>query len=129
MSTVLLPFAAGVLIIENGLILAIERDDGRLGFPCGKIEPGETPAQAAVRECREETGCEVRLLDYIRPPYVGLDVVDQNMVSLHRARILKRGRPTTPGEGSPVWVTSGRLLTATYADYNLAAFKHFEVRF
>lgn len=28
-------------------------------FPGGKMEPGETPSQAAVRECREETGLEV----------------------------------------------------------------------
>jgi 8-oxo-dGTP diphosphatase len=28
-------------------------------FPGGKIQPGETPEQAAVRECREETGLTV----------------------------------------------------------------------
>ena len=28
-------------------------------FPGGKIEPGETAEQAAVRECREETGLDV----------------------------------------------------------------------
>jgi 8-oxo-dGTP diphosphatase len=28
-------------------------------FPGGKIEPGETPEQAAVRECREEAGIDV----------------------------------------------------------------------
>ena len=31
-------------------------------FPGGKIQPGETPAQAAVRECQEETGLQVRAL-------------------------------------------------------------------
>ncbi|MEZ6189432.1 MAG: NUDIX domain-containing protein [Planctomycetota bacterium] len=30
--------------------------DGRLELPKGKLEPGETPAQAAVREVREELG-------------------------------------------------------------------------
>lgn len=32
---------------------------GKLNFPGGAIEPGETPAQAAVRELAEETGLQV----------------------------------------------------------------------
>ena len=31
-------------------------------FPGGKINPGENPAAAAIRECREETGLEVIVL-------------------------------------------------------------------
>ena len=31
-------------------------------FPGGKVEPGETPPAAAVRECLEETGLHVRVL-------------------------------------------------------------------
>jgi ADP-ribose pyrophosphatase YjhB (NUDIX family) len=34
---------------------------GRFALPAGKLEPDETLREAAVRECREETGLEVRV--------------------------------------------------------------------
>ena len=37
-------------------------------FPGGKLEPGESPAQAAARECVEETGLEVRVEHEIGAP-------------------------------------------------------------
>jgi ADP-ribose pyrophosphatase YjhB (NUDIX family) len=30
-------------------------------FPVGTVEPGETPAQAAIRECREESGYQIEI--------------------------------------------------------------------
>jgi 8-oxo-dGTP pyrophosphatase MutT (NUDIX family) len=47
--------AAGGVVSTGSAILVIHRL-GNLDLPKGKIEPGENPAQAAVREIEEETG-------------------------------------------------------------------------
>jgi 8-oxo-dGTP pyrophosphatase MutT (NUDIX family) len=36
-------------------------------FPKGRLEPGETPEQAAVREVREEAGVDARVIRPLRP--------------------------------------------------------------
>ncbi|EAP97809.1 Bifunctional acetyltransferase [Janibacter sp. HTCC2649] len=58
---------ATAALIRDGRILLVHRNPERRWYPdCwdlagGHIEPGESPAQAVVRECREELG--VRILD------------------------------------------------------------------
>jgi 8-oxo-dGTP pyrophosphatase MutT (NUDIX family) len=51
--------AAGGVVRRDGLIAVVhrpQREDWSL--PKGKLEPGEDDAAAAVREVREETGCD-----------------------------------------------------------------------
>lgn len=56
----LLPGVAAVVRDGDGHVLMIHRsDDGRWGLPAGAIDPGESPADAVVREVREETGLMV----------------------------------------------------------------------
>ena len=52
------------VIVTGGRVLACERSAppevaGRWEFPGGKVEPGETDAQALARECAEELGVRV----------------------------------------------------------------------
>jgi 8-oxo-dGTP pyrophosphatase MutT (NUDIX family) len=53
---------AVVLGRDRRVLLLRRADEGTWGFPKGKIEPGESPEEAAVREVLEETGLFVNLL-------------------------------------------------------------------
>ncbi len=43
--------------------LMVVRKDGKLGFPGGKNEEGETNIQTIIRECSEEIGLEISYLN------------------------------------------------------------------
>jgi len=57
--------AAAVLIEQDGRVLLVRRVNepfrGRWTLPAGFVDAGEDPAEAAARECLEETGLTVRI--------------------------------------------------------------------
>ena len=54
--------AASTAIIQADRILLIQREDFRVWeLPGGDVDAGESLAQAAIREAREETGLEIEL--------------------------------------------------------------------
>lgn len=57
--------AAAVLVIQEGRVLLVRRVNdpfrGMWTLPAGFVNGGEDPAEAAVRECLEETGLSVRV--------------------------------------------------------------------
>jgi 8-oxo-dGTP diphosphatase len=65
--------AVGIVCLRGDEVLLIRRGkpprEGEWSLPGGRIEPGEGVREAALRELREETGVEARLIGLI-------DVVD-----------------------------------------------------
>ena len=68
------------IIIENGKVFATQRGYGEFKdgweFPGGKIEPGETPEEAIVREIKEELDTEVEVIEF-------LDTVEYDYPNFH----------------------------------------------
>ncbi|GIM88644.1 NUDIX domain-containing protein [Paractinoplanes toevensis] len=67
---VLLPSVSVIVVDDHGRLLLVRHTGDRDAWavPGGAVDIGESPAQAAVREIREETGLQigqVRLLDVL----------------------------------------------------------------
>jgi ADP-ribose pyrophosphatase YjhB (NUDIX family) len=86
------PCVGAVIHDAAGRLLLIQRGHdphrGLWSLPGGRIEPGESPEQAIVREVREETGLDVvpgRLVGRVSIPGDGVvfDVVDLSCALRH----------------------------------------------
>jgi 8-oxo-dGTP diphosphatase len=89
-------------------------------FPGGKVEPGEHPEIALVREVREELGCEVtveRIFEVVFHAYPEFDLV----MLVYAARIVT-GTPRALEVAEVDWIEAARLPTLDLlpADYPLA---------
>lgn len=110
---------AGTLIHRGRRLLVVKRaEEPNLGawtFPGGRVEPGETPEEAAVREAKEEVGLGVELEGLFsvvtyKSGELGAGSRPQMVIVEYLARP-KRGRVKLNGESSAFkWVTPAELL-------------------
>ena len=105
--------AASVAVLRDGRVLVAARGRGpmagRFSLPGGLVEPGETLAQAALRELREEVGVEAEIIGFIDH----VEVIEQDddgrirhhfVIGAHAARWLA-GEPRPGAEALEVrWV-------------------------
>lgn len=81
------PVVAHVFVLRSTSLLLLRRcdtgfEDGNHGLPGGHVEFGESIAQAAIRECREEIGIDIEesslsvvgFTHYTSPTGEGIDI-------------------------------------------------------
>ena len=112
------PVPAAVLIAlvrrpEGHTVLYTERSpdlrahSGQVAFPGGKVDAGESHAQALMRECEEELAVTLAVGDlYMCQVHAYPDVTVR--LSLYHARIV-RGRPRMLEHAALRWVRPGEL--------------------
>jgi len=106
--------AASVAVIRDGRILLATRGkapgEGLFSLPGGIVEAGETLAEAALRELREEVGVEAELIGLIAPvEFIERDekghIKHHVVIAAHAARWVS-GEPQTGPEAKEIrWVT------------------------
>jgi 8-oxo-dGTP diphosphatase len=99
--------ASAVVINDQGEILLHRRsDNGKWSLPGGSVDPGEQPADAAVREVFEETGIKVvplRLVGVYSGPELIFTYADGNKTAITGISFLCKpvgGAPRLDGDES-----------------------------
>ena len=95
-----------VFVVKDGRILLIRKKRGlgagKINAPGGRLEPGETPLEAAVREVQEEL-----CITPVELTYSGENLfqfVDGYSIHVHVFKAGDyQGEPTETDEASPIW--------------------------
>ncbi|MEV6837642.1 (deoxy)nucleoside triphosphate pyrophosphohydrolase [Streptomyces sp. NPDC051133] len=115
----------GAALLDGGRLLAARRSApaelaGRWELPGGKVEPGERPEDALVRELREELGIDAEVVERVpgewplRMPYV---------LQVWTARLLPGSPAPRPLQDHDDlrWLTPAEVWDVAWLDQDVAA--------
>lgn len=113
----------GAVIVRDGRILCALRERGPLAgtweFPGGKIEPGETAAEALVREVDEEIDCRVRVGELVATTRYVYDFAVVKLTTFYCE--LVEGEPVCTEHAALQWLTATEFADLDWAPADLPA--------
>ena len=100
----------GAAIVRDGRVLACRRTSppeaaGRWELPGGKVEDGETPDAALVREVREELGCDIAVMAWLDEE----SPIGERYVLRVAVVALVAGEPAPAEHDAVRWLAAGEL--------------------
>lgn len=114
------PQSVCVVIRKGNKYLGVTRktDTTKWGLPGGKVDPGETPLEAVIRETYEETGLEL----------VNPEQIDERVYGGYRVFLFVSdysGEIETSEAGLVEWIDKQLLFNGPFGDYNEEVFKDY----
>lgn len=114
----------GAVVTNDGKILSAQRSEsmslpGMWEFPGGKIEPGETPRAALVREMQEELLCTVVIGDEVASTRYEYDFGFVTLTTFYAT--LVDGEPQLTEHSEIRWIDAADLDSVEWAPADVPA--------
>lgn len=125
-----LPVVCALIVDDAGRILVAQRPEHKhLGlrweFPGGKVESGETPENALIREIQEELGCDILPLHPLPPCRHDYGTVLIELIPFV-ARLTPESPAPAPTEHPAVcWLRPEQLITLDLAPADQSVLRHY----
>lgn len=105
------PFGCvNIVVEEQGRYLVIQRPNGHIVFPGGFMRWRESPEETGARECREETGLQVKIVHLIGCSSTTSENATEmsTLTVIYRAEVAG-GNLLSSIEGKPMWMDEAEL--------------------